>query len=284
LLKGTNVCFTSKVFPQLLDAFGIEDYEIQLPQPEEKAENTRLSFAQQKIQIVNQFSQLGFDIKLKEQDVPIWEADFIVSGEPMPTAKMAAEQQAMAIQEQQQQMEQMQQQAEMQEQMGEEGMEGADFGGDNFGEDEGDEVEEGPIQAMLKNEPPSQRKYKGRTGGVTPNWMDKHPDEERDVDEYAEARGQKNMLTLSKTWVDSLSERGFTSPIIKEVTPDLTQMWFSQNNIEYVADLSPNGITLIQKASFPQPPTRAKQTTSAKIKHSRAEKTPDEVKLDYDFE
>ena len=57
-----------------------------LIEPEEKAENTRLSFAQQKIQIVNQFSQLGFDVKLKEQDVDLYEAEFVVSGEPVPTA------------------------------------------------------------------------------------------------------------------------------------------------------------------------------------------------------
>ena len=107
VVEGDQRLFHEKVFPQLLDAFGIEDYDLQLPQPEEKAENTRLSFAQQKIQIVNQFAQLGFDVKLKEQDVPLWEAEFIVSGEPMPTAKMAAEQQAMGIEQQKQQMQQM---------------------------------------------------------------------------------------------------------------------------------------------------------------------------------
>ena len=271
VVEGDQRLFHEKVFPQLLKSFGIEDYDIQLPQPEEKAENTRLSFAQQKISIVNQFSQLGFDVKLKEQDVPIWEADFIVSGEPMPTAKMAAEQQAMAIQEQQQQIDQMQQQAEMQEEMDEES-----------GEDDFSEGGEGPIQAMLKNEPVSQRKFKGRTGGVTPNWADKHPDEERDIDAYAEARSNKNMLTLSKTWVESLAEKGFSSPIIKDITPNLTQMWFSQNNVEYVADLGPDGVTTVQKATFPPPPPG--RAYVPKVKHSRGEKTPEEVKLDYDFD
>ena len=251
VVEGDQRLFHEKVFPQLLDAFGIEGYTLQLANPEEKAENTRLSFAQQKIQIVNQFAQLGFDIKLKEQNVPIWEADFVVSGEPMPTAKMAAEQQAMGIEQQKQQMEQAEQQQEMQEQQqavqqamgGEMPLEG---GGEEMPEEGGEEA----IQAMQKTIPPSQRKFKGRTGGVTPDWHDKSPKEERDIDKYAEARANKNELTLSKTWVESLLEKGFTSPLIKEVSTDLSKMWFVQNNVDYVAELSPTGITHVQKAMF----------------------------------
>ena len=252
-----------KVFPQLLDAFGITDYAVQLPQPEEKAENTRIAHAQQKIAIVNQFAQLGFDIKLKEQDVDVFEADFIVSGEPVPTAKMQAEQAAMQLEQQQQQMEmEQQQQQQMQEQQaqqdemmaeGEEGVEG----------EEGGE----PIQAMLKAyKPPSQRKFKGRMGGVTPDWSDKSPDEERDIDEYAEARAKKNELTLSKSWVESLYEKGFASPVIKELNPELTKMWFSENNVDYVADLSANGVTTIEKAVFPDPTQFPKRGTKGKTK------------------
>jgi len=103
---------------------------------------------------------------------------------------------------------------------------------------------------MQKTIPPSQRKFKGRTGGVTPDWHDKSPKEERDIDKYAEARANKNELTLSKTWVESLLEKGFTSPLIKEVSTDLSKMWFVQNNVDYVAELSPTGITHVQKAMF----------------------------------
>ena len=253
VVEGDQRLFHEKVFRQLLDAFGITDYELQLPQPEEKAENTRLSFAQQKVQIANQFAQLGFDVKLKEKDVPLYDAEFIVGGEAVPTAKMQGEQMAMGIVQQKEQMEQQQQMQEQQQAMG--GMEGME-GGD-----------EAAIQAMLKSIPKSQRKFKGRTGGVTPDWADKHPDEERDIDEYAEARAKKNELTLSKTWVESLLEKGFTSPLIKEITPDLSQMWFVQNNIDYVAQLSPSGITNIEKATFGDP-TRFSRTqqTAAKRK------------------
>ena len=256
-----------KVFHQLLDAFGITDYEIVLPQPEEKAENTRIAHAQQKIQIVNQFAQLGFDIKLKEQDVDVFEADFIISGDPVPTAKMQAEQAAMQLEQQQQQMqlqeEQMRQQQEMEAQQQEMVAEG----------EEGE-----PIQAMLKAyKPPSQRKFKGRTGGVTPDWSDKTPDEERDIDEYAEARAKKNELTLSKSWVESLAEKGFTSPVIKELNPDLTKMWFSQNNVDYVADLSTDGITTIEKAIFPDPTKIPPRGTKGKTKNATE---PTETNID----
>ena len=266
VVEGDQRLFIDKVFPQLLDAFGITDYSINLPTPEEKAENTRLSFAQQKVAIVNQFSQLGFDIKLKEQDVPLHEAEFIISGKPTPMAQMQAEQMAMGIQQQQEQMEQMQlqqeQQQAMEEQMAEEGEEMT--------------AEGEAIQAMLKAyKPPSQRKFKGRTGGVTPDWHDKSPDEERDIDKYAESRSKKNELTLSKSWVESLNEKGFTSPLIKEVTPDMSQMWFSQGGIEYVAFLSPTGVTHVEKATFADP-TRYSRVQQEKPKATK----PTEIETD----
>ena len=239
VVESDQRLFHEKVFPQLLEAFGITDYQKQLPQPEEKAENTRLAFAQQKIQIVNQFAQLGFDIKLKEQDVPLWEADFVVSGEPVPTAKMQAEQTALGLVQQKQQQEQAEQQQAMMEQQQE------------APQEEGMPLDEAePIQAMEKAIPREKRKFKGRTGGITPDWRDKAPNEERDVDEWAQARANKNELTLSKSWLESLSEKGFHSPLIKEVTPDMKQMWFSENNVDYVAELSSSGVTNIEKAIF----------------------------------
>ena len=267
VVESDQRMFHEKVFPQLLDAFGITDYEIQLPQPEEKAENTRLSFAAQKIQIANQFSQLGFSVKLKEQNVPIWQADFIISGEAVPTAQMQAEQMAMGVEAQKQQMEMEQQQMEEQQSMMQEQPEGEEAEGEA-------PVEGEDIQAMSKSIPRSQRKFKGRTGGVTPDWRDKSPDEERDIDEYAEARS-KNSLTLSKTWVESLSDKGYSSPIIKEVTPDMTQMWFSQGGIDYVAQLTPTGITTIEKAMFADP-TRFSRTQQEKPRATK----PTEVDLD----
>ena len=249
VVEGDQRIFHEKVFPQMLKMFGITDWKLVLPQPEEKAENTRLSFAQQKAQIINQFASLGFEIKLKDQDVPLDEAQFLISGEMVPTAKMNGEQMAMGIMQQKQQMEQMQQQAAM--------GGGMEEGG---GEEGGGEA----IQAMLKSIPTSQRKFKGRTGGVTPTDADKHAgtNEERDIDDYAEARSKKNVLTLSNSWVGSLMERGFTSPLIKEVTDDGNHMWFVQDGIDYVADLSGTGVTHVVKATFPPIPQRHTSTAN----------------------
>ncbi len=279
VVEGDQRLFHEKVFPQLLDAFGVKDYDLLLGNPEEKAENTRLSFAQQKIQIVNMFSQLGFDIKLKEQDVPVWDADFIVSGEPVPTAQMGAEQQAMGIAQQREQMEQAQQQQEMQQQMGGIGMpqEGGGEGGEEMPPEEGGEE----MQLMEKSIPRSQRKFKGRTGGVTPDWHDKHPDEERDIDEYANARATKNEITLSKTWVESLMEKGFTSPLIKEVSPDLSKMWFVQNNVDYVAQLTSTGITHVEKAMFGDA-TRFSRVQQKNPRRNKNTSSPDVQRIDDD--
>ena len=251
VVEGDQRLFHEKVFSKLLKTFGITDWKIELPTPEEKAENTRLSITQQKAQIIQQFAQLGFEIALKDQDVALDEAEFVISGEMVPTAKMSGEQQAMGIMQQKQQMEQAEQQAQMQQmQMG--------MGGEEMPPEEGGEA----IQAMLKAIPRSQRKFKGRTGGVTPDWSDKTPEEERDIDEYAEARSKKNDLTLSvsNTWIGSLLEMGYTSPIIKEVTPDGSQMWFTQNGMDYVADLSGFGVTNVSKATFPPIPQRERHT------------------------
>ena len=117
------------------------------------------------------------------------------------------------------------------------------------------------------------RKYKGRTGGVTPNWADKAPSEERDIDKYAEARSKNNELTLSKSWVESLKEKGFTSPVIRELTPDLSKMWFSQNDIEYVANLSPTGITHIEKAVFTDPKKFNRRKMQVNNKDSKSTET-----------
>ena len=262
VVEGDQRLFHEKIFPRILKAFGITDYEIHLPNPEEKAENTRISFAQQKIAIANQFSQLGFDVKLKEQDVAFWEADFIISGAPVPTAQMQAEQTALGIEQQRKAMEQEEEQMKMAQEQAAAGV-----------PEEGAE----PIQAMQKAYiPPSQRKFKGRTGGVTPDWADKHPDEERDIDEYTEAREKKNELTLSKTWIESLNEKGFAFPLIKEVSSDMTQMWFSENNVDYIAQLSGNGITTVDKAMFGDPTrfSRVHQTGN------RKPTKPTEVKID----
>ena len=67
--------------------------------------------------------------------------------------------------------------------------------------------------------------------------------------------------------MESLYTKGYTSPIIKEVTPDMSKMWFSQNGTEYVASLGPQGVIDIEKATFFTPPKRehSPQSTSSPV-------------------
>tara|TARA_R100000700_G_scaffold40975_1_gene58860 strand:+ start:2002 stop:3663 length:1662 start_codon:yes stop_codon:yes gene_type:complete len=114
VVESDQRLFHEKVFPELLKAFGVTDYEIELPRPEEKADATIISHTQQKVAMASQLSQLGFTVELKEKnETDMLEIDFVISGEPVPTAKMQGEQQAMQLEQQQQQIEQAKQQAEM---------------------------------------------------------------------------------------------------------------------------------------------------------------------------
>ena len=95
------------LFSLSLHALSITDWVIQLEQPEEKAEATRISFAQQRAQIANQFLQMGFDVKLKSSgDVDMMEAEFLVAGEAVPQAQMQGEQQAIGLQQAEMQLQQ----------------------------------------------------------------------------------------------------------------------------------------------------------------------------------
>ena len=251
VVEGDQRLFHEKIFPKILEAFGITDWELHLPQPEERAEATRIQFAQQKVAIANQYAQLGFTVELKDQNVTMEEAEFNISGEMVQTAKLNEEQQTLQLQQQEQQMEQAQAQAEEGEQPQAPEAQPHD---DPEEQEEMTPQNDMPIQNMFveKTIPPHKRKFGGRTGGRTPDWRDKSPLEERDIDEYAEARAKKNILTLSddgpKTWVGSLMDKGFSSPFIKQVSPDGSQMWFTQDTVDYVAQLNGMGVVNVEKA------------------------------------
>jgi len=121
VVESDQRLFHEKVFPKLLKAFGVTDFDLVLPTPEEKAEATRISFAQQKVGIATQIAQLGFEVKLKEDEVDITEADFIVTGEMAQTVQIQAQGQALQLQQQVEQAEQAEQQGA--EGGGEEGVE-----------------------------------------------------------------------------------------------------------------------------------------------------------------
>jgi len=95
----------------------------------------------------------------------------------------------------------------------------------------------------------------------TPDWHEKTPMEERDIDEYAEARRRKGenrqwgirefggqRKPLVKTWMQSLSDQGFTTPVIKQTTAQ--QMWFLNNGVDYVGTFGLHGDVFVEKATF----------------------------------
>jgi len=112
VVEGDQRIFHERVFPKILEAFNITDWKMVLPTPEEKAESTRISFALQRVQLAQQAVGLGYDIELKEQNVDLENVQFVVSGEAVNTAKLGAEQQALAIMQQEQQMQAEQEQAQ----------------------------------------------------------------------------------------------------------------------------------------------------------------------------
>ena len=261
VVEADQRLFHEKIFPLLLEAFGITDWELQLPNPEEKAEATKISFAQQKVQVANTLAQLGFTITLKEQEVSLGDMEFLISGDQVPTAQMQAQQTAMQIAEQEQEYKMKQVQWDQQNAQIQQAQEQAAETGEpvelDLGAAGGDAGDGGAaLQAMMQK---AVGKYKGRTGGITPDASMKFPGEERDVDEWAEARRKKGEdrewgikdfggSPVTKSWMDSLSEKGFGSPVIKEVKGN--QMWFLQDGVDYVAMLGSSGVTNVEKAAF----------------------------------
>jgi len=251
-----------KIFPRLLDAFGVTDYDLVLPNPEEKAEATRISFSQQRVNNAKILADMGYTLKLKDDDVDIDEIMFVVSGKPVPLAQIEGESQALGVESMHQQIEAQEQQA---------------------GNEAAPPPETDPsqvIQNALENDPVESVKVP-RFGKV-PTAMDKSPLMERDVDEYAEGRDKKTIDRIhglakaispeGTTWMQDLSAKGY-APIIKGVNDASTKMWFSSGGTDYVADLNSNGVGFIEKATFStsvaQRPEDRRPVTSAETQNKQ---------------
>ena len=134
VVEGDQRMFHDKVFPLLLDAFGITDWTLELPTPEEKAEATRISFAQQRVAVASQLNQMGFTVRLKDQGEDMESISFVIEGESVPMTQFQGESQALQIEQTMQQMEQQEQQQQLQQQqqemMGGASPEGGEEGGD----------------------------------------------------------------------------------------------------------------------------------------------------------
>ena len=136
--------------PILLEAFGITDWSLELPTPEEKAEATRISFAQQRVSVASQLNQMGFTVKLQDQGANLEEIAFVIEGESVPMTQFQGETQALQIEQTMQQMEQLQQQ--QQDMLGGASPEG----GGEEGEGEGGEDEMAQAQLAQAEENPDE--------------------------------------------------------------------------------------------------------------------------------
>ena len=260
VVEGDQRLFHEKVFPQILEAFGITDWGLKLPNPEEKAEATRISFSQQKAQIANQFIALGFDIRLKDDGVPVEDAEFMIFGKPVNMMEKQGEQMDMAIDQQKQQMEQMEQQQQMMEQQAQSGQqpgqppappEGVNMAPGRTGAAPGggESAEAQPMPPM----PMQMMAYANQNKDFT--WNTRGQGTPHDVDELGEKRKSDDDPTKApENWVEGVIAKGYLTPLIKQVSNDGKKMWFSQDGVDYIADLHPTGVTHVQKATFGQGP------------------------------
>jgi len=241
-----------KVFPAILDNFGVTDWKLVLPNPEEKAEATRIAQSQQRAAIATQMLGMGFDVNLAGNNLKIDQLDFIVSGQAVPTAKLQGEQQALALEQAEMQAAQVEAQMEMQAQQAEQQAAQGDV--PEEGEGEGDvpvdeegtvpeeESEEGSAEVPVEN---SLEKGASNANMPYPRFANieskniKNPDLKKGV--------------TTSTWIDSLSDQGYQFPIIKQISPDGNQVWFSNNGEDYTGSLSGTGVDKIEKAYFGNP-------------------------------
>jgi hypothetical protein len=246
VVEGDQRIFHEKVFPHLLRAFNVKDWKMELPNPEEKAEATRISFALQRTQLAAQLAQLGYTINLKDPDVDVEEARFVISGKPkMIDAQV--KQLELGVEQQEQQMEQQEAMME-QEQQGEEG-----------GEEEMAPELSSLLQQQLKLAiPRHKRKHKGIFGGITPD--NSMVAVQNETDKGSEKRKDFYEMFATKSWMQDLMEKGYPSPLVKELSDDGTKLWFSQNDGNYVAFLDKGRLARVEKATFARPP----ETVSAR--------------------
>ena len=250
VVEGDQRIFHEKVFPHLLRAFNVKDWKMELPNPEEKAEATRISFALQRTQLAAQLAQLGYTINLKDPDVDVEEARFVISGKPkMIDAQV--KQLELGVEQQEQQMEQQEQQQAMmeQEQQGEEG-------GEEGGEEEMAPELSSLLQQQLKlSIPRHKRKHIGIFGGITPD--NSMVAVQNETDKGSEKRKDFYEMFATKSWMQDLMEKGYPSPLVKELSDDGTKLWFSQNDGNYAAFLDKGRLARVEKATFARPPETA---------------------------
>ena len=248
VVEGDQRIFHEKVFPIILEMFGITDWTLELRTPEEKAEATQLQFVQQKVMVASQLLQDGYDVKLKSMDSGIMNLDFEISGKGMGPK------------------EQMEMQQKQMEGGGEGGMEGMGMSPEGMPDGMGD-AEQGMTEAPVAQGQPGigggARNQTGQQDSGTPTMQPSI--------QNAFATNYKG----SKTMVKQIIDKGHI-PAILDVTTDMGKMWFKSSGSDYVATFNKGGDLMgIETAHFPKPPE-----DRAKNKHMNAIYQPDKLDLD----
>jgi len=161
----------------------------------------------------------------------------VVTGAPVPTAKLQGEQQALQLEQAEMQAAQAKAMMDAQQEQMEQAPEGGpppqegteEMPKDETPEDEGSQ--EVPIENAVTDIPE-------RIANIESKNI-KNPDLRKGV--------------TTSTWIDSLADQGYQFPIIKEVSADGRQIWFSNGGEEYVGNLGGSGINNIEKAYFGNP-------------------------------
>ena len=75
--------------------------------------------------------------------------------------------------------------------------------------------------------------------------------EPHNIDKLGETRKSDDDPTKEpENWVEGVIAKGYLTPIIKQVSNDGKKMWFSQDGIDFIANLHPTGVTHVEKATF----------------------------------
>ena len=249
VVEGDQRIFHEKVFPIILDMFGITDWKLELLTPEEKAEATQLQFVQQKVMVASQLLQDGYDVKLKSMDSGIMNLDFEISGKGMGPK------------------EQMEMQQEQQQQMMGGGMEGMEMGMEGMADGMG-EAQQGVEQApVAQGQPGIGGAARDQTGQMDADLPEMQPNIQNALN------GNYNG---AKTMMKQIMDRGHI-PEIKDVTTDMGKMWFKSSGDDYVATFNKAGDLMdIETAHFPKPPEdRAKNKHMNAIYHPAKLALPD---------
>ena len=249
VVEGDQRIFHEKVFPIILDMFGITDWTIELRTPEEKAEATQLQFVQQKVMVASQLLQDGYDVKLKSVKSGLMNLDFEISGEGLgPKEQMEMQQ------EQQQQM------------MGAEAGEGMGMSMEGMPDGMGDAQQGMTEPPVPQGQPGLGGASRSQTGQQDSGVPTMQPNIQNAFD---------TNYGSSKTMLKQIIDRGHI-PEIKDVTTDMGKMWFKSSGDEYVATFNKGGDLMgIETAHFPKPPE-----DRAANKHVNAIYKPDKLDVD----